>query len=275
MAYPDDTDPFFFQPTLLDLAVTAPPPLSDPSSDGDGCFGVPQPGPKRPNLLEMIMAGDCGSRPASGPQPSEGTDLPELPKLPGQADSGDPFPGHTISPEGAQAHQTWADNLPNDSDPSQTAGFLNNVIGWNGDQGRGDVADLLGRFQKIDPEKASTLQDELHRQSGERIPFRIAPLGEGLQDPAEADPALTLPDAPFGSGDGANPWAAGNMADVLLGKGDYADAVTHYRGQSKADPDGTRRRLRQDGGSRPDLGSEVCLADESGRAGRRYLGDRR
>lgn len=64
---------------------------------------------------------------------------------------------------------------------------MKNVIAWDGDLGRGNVADLLGRFQKIDPRKASDLQDELHRQSGERIPFRIAPLAADVQDPT--DPA--------------------------------------------------------------------------------------
>ncbi|HLO74840.1 MAG TPA: peptidoglycan-binding domain-containing protein [Magnetospirillum sp.] len=37
--------------------------------------------------------------------------------------------------------------------------------------------------------------------------------------------------APFGSADGADHWAAGNMAQALLGRSDYADAVTHFRGE--------------------------------------------
>jgi len=56
MATPNDGDLFALQPTLLDLAATASPPLSDPSNDGDGCFGIPQPGPKRP----IHGGGICG-----------------------------------------------------------------------------------------------------------------------------------------------------------------------------------------------------------------------
>jgi hypothetical protein len=105
----------------------------------------------------------------------------------------DPFPGHTISPEGANAHQAWAEQLPRDSDPAQTAGFLKNAIAWNGDQGRGDVADLLGRFQAIDPDKATALQDELHRQLGERsttLPPTPEPAAQ-TQPPASETPPLT------------------------------------------------------------------------------------
>ena len=68
-------------------------------------------------------------------------------------------------------------------------------------------------------------------------------LGAGYQDPAETNPALTLTKSHFGSSDGADPWAAKTMADVLLRKSDYADAVTHYLGQAKADPTGTQAEL--------------------------------
>ena len=332
MARPPQSDPpawpalgpWAGKPNLLDLAMAASPPTPDGNGDAtDSPFGLPS---SQSGDGVLGDAADGSDSPAQGPQPSEGTGQPKLPKLtgaddgslspqsnsimspppptaedwrrydaeytawvdqnrailernkllkeqgypplavpppplavpppphrPGERDpnvlyllglaAADPFPGHTISPDGAQAHQTWAETLPRDSDPAKTAGFLKNVIAWNGDQGRGDVADLLGRFHQIDPEKATTLQDELHRQSDERIPFRVAPLGTGVQDPAEADPALTLPKLPFGSSDGADHWAAGNMADVLLGKGDYADAVTHYLVQAKADLAGTRAEL--------------------------------
>jgi hypothetical protein len=157
----------------------------------------------------------------------------------------DLFPGHTISPEGADAHQSWADQLPRDSDPAQTAGFLKNVIDWTGDQGRGDAADLLGRFHKIDPDKAAALQDELHRQSGERIPFRIAPLGDGDLGPVETPPAppetfLTPADLPQ-----ADWWGARTMAETLAKKGDYTDALTGYfLPQIAQDRDGGLTELR-------------------------------
>ncbi|CCG42730.1 hypothetical protein [Magnetospirillum molischianum] len=58
-----------------------------------------------------------------------------------------------------------------------------------------------------------------------------------------SDRTVNQPGAPFGPSAGADPWAAGNMADVLLRKNDYADAVTHYQGQAKTDPAGTRAEL--------------------------------
>ena len=196
--------------------MAASPPTPDGNGDAtDSPFGLPSSQSGDGVMGEAI---DGANSPARGPRPNEGTGQPKLPKLTGADDgslspqsnsimspppptamyllgpaAADPFPGHTISPDGAQAHQTWAETLPRDSDPAKTAGFLKNVIAWNGDQGRGDVADLLGRFQAIDPQKAIALQDELHRQAGERIPFRIAPVGTGVQDPTEADPAQAPP----------------------------------------------------------------------------------
>lgn len=41
----------------------------------------------------------------------------------------------------------------------------------------------------------------------------------------------TATNTPFGSADGADHWAAGNMAQALLGRSDYADAVTHFRSE--------------------------------------------
>lgn len=100
-----------------------------------------------------------------------------------------------------------------------------------GDQGRGDVADLLARFQKIDGAKAETLRRELHKASGEMLPYRLAPLGEGFREPTDEEKIAAAPRTPFGSAQGADRWAAGNMADALLGKGDYADAITHFRSE--------------------------------------------
>lgn len=52
-----------------------------------------------------------------------------------------------------------------------------------------------------------------------------------LPQAQNADPSTTATTAPFGSADGADHWAAGNMAQALLGRSDYADAVTHFRGE--------------------------------------------
>lgn len=46
-----------------------------------------------------------------------------------------------------------------------------------------------------------------------------------------ADLSTTATNTPFGSADGADHWAAGNMAQALLGRSDYADAITHFRGE--------------------------------------------
>lgn len=143
----------------------------------------------------------------------------------------DPFPNHTINQEGADANQAYAEMLVRDSDTRQTAGMLKRAIDDYGNQGRGDVADLLARFQKIDGVKAETLRREIHKATGEMLPYRLAPLGEGFREPTEEEKIAAAPKAPFGSAQGADRWAAGNMADALLGKGDYADAITHFRGE--------------------------------------------
>ncbi len=77
-----------------------------------------------------------------------------------------PLPGHDIDADGAAEHDRYAQALVNDSDPTKTAAFLKNVTEWEGERGRGDVADLLGRFHRIDPGKATHLQSELHKLSG-------------------------------------------------------------------------------------------------------------
>jgi hypothetical protein len=145
----------------------------------------------------------------------------------------EPFDNHTISEDGAREHDAYAANLVRDSNPDETARYLKNVIGWSGDQGRGDVADLLGRFAKVDEAKAKTLQEALHRSSGEHIPFRIAPLGEGLKE-APANQEITLSkDNPWGSAADADRWEAGNMAKALRGKAGLAEEAKKPEGQSQ------------------------------------------
>lgn len=55
-------------------------------------------------------------------------------------------------------------------------------------------------------------------------------LWEQAQSPTAADHTSAI-NTPFGSADGADHWAAGNMAQALLGRSDYADAITHFRGE--------------------------------------------
>ncbi|NFV81949.1 peptidoglycan-binding protein [Magnetospirillum aberrantis] len=143
----------------------------------------------------------------------------------------DPFPNHTINQNGIDGNQAYAEMLGRDSDPSQTARMLKRAIDDYGDQGRGDVADLLARFQKIDGTKAEDLRRELHKATGEILPYRLAPLGEGFREPTDEEKIAAAPKTPFGSAQGADRWAAGTMADALLGKGDYADAITHFQGE--------------------------------------------
>ncbi|CCG42753.1 BPSL0067 family protein [Magnetospirillum molischianum] len=157
-------------------------PGDQPLVGGDSLFPIPDPSDpfginrrRRPSLLDLAIPPTENNRGllwdpadgfAKGPQPSQGFDLPKLPKLTG---------------------------LDDDTDPTQTAGGLNR----GGDPGRGEGSDRT----------------------------------------------VNRPGAPFGPSDGADPWAAGSMADVLLRKNDYADAVTHYQGQAKTDPAGTRAEL--------------------------------
>jgi hypothetical protein len=176
-------------------------------------------------------------RPQSTPPrfPPIGNDLPEqggiTGTLPRPHDWDRLLQGHTINQDGIDANQGYAEMLVRDSDPRQTARTLKRAIDDYGDQGRGDVADLLARFQKIDGAKAETLRRELHKASGEMLPYRLAPLGEGFREPTEEEKIAAAPKTPFGSAQGADRWAAGNMAEVLLGRGNYADAITHFRGE--------------------------------------------
>lgn len=240
-----------------------------PESQNPGSFGppstVPMPKPQPPSsgldlsdgeltqqqqLEALIRIMNGGKTPDPRPQPSVieerpqstpprfppiGNDLPEqggiTGTLPRPHDWDRLLRGHTINQEGIDANQGYAEVLVRDSDPRQTARTLKRAIDDYGDQGRGDVADLLARFQKIDGAKAETLRREIHKVSGEMLPYRLAPLGEGFREPTEEEKIAAAPKAPFGSAQGADRWAAGNMAEVLLGRGNYADAITHFRGE--------------------------------------------
>ncbi|MBI5163356.1 MAG: peptidoglycan-binding protein [Magnetospirillum sp.] len=199
--------PPLFPPLAPPLPDPLPPPIPTGSEDGE-----PPP--------------DIFVPPEPPPGPGWPKGLPK-PHVDGENEEDD-FRNHTISEDGAEEHDRWAELLTHGTTPDKTAAFLKNVITWSGDQGRGDVADLLGRLEKRDPAKARDLQGRLHGLSGERIPFRVAPRGKGYVEPEPAplpdpDSFLTedhLPDADW--------WSAGNMAEVLSRKGDYKDALTGY-----------------------------------------------
>jgi len=209
------------------------PPVDGPDVPGGDIWEKPQPPTGGQDDLEaLIRIMNGGRKPSPLPEPpviDEGGRLPpELrPKPPSTVP--DRFPGHTISESGAKEHDDWAKLLVRDSDPSQTARMLTVAIKEYGDQGRGDVADLLGRFHKIDPAKSETLRRALRDATGEDLPFRVAPVGEGFRELTDEEKLAQAPKAPFGSAEGADRWAAGNMAEALLGKGDYVDAVKHFR----------------------------------------------
>lgn len=212
------------------------PPADTPDLPGGTWEKPPAPAGGRDDVDDLIRILTGGSKPEPGGRPPVIKDERPYPR-PDIIDEGgrlppyvpDRFPTHTISESGAKEHDDWAKLLVKDSDPSQTARMLKVAIDEYGDQGRGDVADLLGRFHQLDPAKAKILHRTLKDATGEDLPFRVAPIGDGFRELTDEEKLARAPKAPFGSPEGADRWAAGNMAEVLLGKGDYADAVKHFR----------------------------------------------
>lgn len=92
----------------------------------------------------------------------------------------------------------------------------------------------MGRFHQVDPVKVEILRRAVRDATGEDLPFRIAPRGEGFRELTDEEKLAHAPKSPFGSAQGADRWAAGNMAEALLGQGDYADAVKHFRTDKSA-----------------------------------------
>lgn len=148
----------------------------------------------------------------------------------------DRFPGHTISPQGARAHEDWAKNLPRDSKPAETARILAGTIKEHGDQGLADTADLLGRFVRHDPAKAENLRRLVSGQAGRDVPLRIAPVGEGFVAPSQEEKPARAPKQPFGPADGADLDAAASMAKALLKVGDYKNAYGYFKTAAEATP---------------------------------------
>jgi hypothetical protein len=148
------------------------------------------------------------------------------------AEPRDPFPGHTITPIGADEHQGWAGGLARTGDFRVAVPTFARAVADYGDQGRGDVADVLGRLGELDPAKAADLQGQLAEATGEHLPFRLAPFGEGFDgsEPAPKVPeALTVPggDNPFAdrghSIDEEGIQAHDRMAEAWAGTTDFGD----------------------------------------------------
>lgn len=181
----------------FDPPSTVPMPKPQPPSDGSNLPGGELTPQQQLEALIRIMNGgktpdprpqppviDAPPRPTPPRLPTIGNDLPQDGGHSGiqwRPHDWDRLKGHTINQEGIDANQGYAEMLVRDSDPGQTARTLKRAIDDYGDQGRGDVADLLARFQKIDGAKAETLRRELHRATGEMLPYRLAPLGEGFR----------------------------------------------------------------------------------------------
>lgn len=221
------------------------PPMDAPDLPDGDIWEKPQPTVSGHDDLEaLIRIMNGGQKPEPTGTPPYRPTPPRLPPITQRPHDGgithpiptlpDRFPGHTISESGAKEHDDWAKLLVKDSDPSQTARMLTVAIKEYGNQGRGDVADLLGRFHKIDPAKAETLRRAVRDATGEDLPFRVAPRGEGFRELTDEEKLARAPKSPFGSAQGADRWAAGNMAEALLGQGDYADAVKHFRTDKSA-----------------------------------------
>jgi len=206
------------KPSLLDLAMSAPPPMEDGGGTvSDSPFGLPAP-------KSGGLPWDPTDGTAQGPQPTEGTGQPKLPKLTGPDDG-------TGSP---QANSFMAPPPPTAEDWRRYDAEYKAWVDQN--------SAILERNKVLKEQGYPPLPvPPPPNRPGERIPGALYLMGDSGS--AAADPALTLPKSPFGSSDGADHWAAGNMADALLGKGDYADTVTHYLGQAKADPAGTQAEL--------------------------------
>lgn len=234
------------------------------------CYESPSTLHSRPDRIQRGRAFSFSPHPRACPPagPSGPRDGPRS-----RNDPADPYPNHTVSEDGAFEHDKYAQGLVRDSDPNETARYLKNVITWNGDVGRGDVADLLGRFAKIDSAKAKTLQDALHQASGERIPFRVALLGQNsggaMADLAEGNTTPTAPTNPFGPSEGADRWEAGNMAKALLGRSDYKDAIKHFQGEVAKDRTGAMPYLaavhEEMAGKNPELAGKFVM--QMGEAG--------
>lgn len=98
------------------------------------------------------------------------------------------------------------------------------------------MADLLGRFSKQDQAKAEGLRKLVCDQTGQEIPLRIAPLGEGFKEQSMDEKIASAPKSPFGTAKGADQEAAASMAKALLKVGDYKDAYGYLKSAPEATP---------------------------------------
>lgn len=70
-----------------------------------------------------------------------------------------------------QAHDRMASAWAGRSDFGPVPDDLARVIADHGDQGRGDVSDLLSRLHQQDPDSAAHLQQAVAQAGGGRVPF--------------------------------------------------------------------------------------------------------
>lgn len=119
-------------------------------------------GEQLPFRLAPFGEGFDGSNPAPN--------VPEALTVPG---GDNPFAdlGHRIDEEGIQAHDRMAEAWAGATDFGDVPGQLAQVIADNGNQGRGDVSDLLSRLHQRDPASAAHLQDAVGHAGGGRVPF--------------------------------------------------------------------------------------------------------
>ncbi|MBI2235557.1 MAG: hypothetical protein HYU60_01130 [Magnetospirillum sp.] len=166
---------------------------------------------------------------------------------------------HTVNEAGAQEHDNLAKLLSQANDFSAMVPTLGRAISDYGDQGRGDVSDVLGRLGALDTGKTQRLQGDLVDAFGETLPFRIAPLGAGFDGKAPAPKAPTPltwpgdinPYAELGhSIDEEGMLAHEHMADAWAGQSNFGDVpndlartIREYGDQGRGDVSDLLTRL--------------------------------
>ncbi|MGE5506154.1 MAG: hypothetical protein ACM31L_17160 [Actinomycetota bacterium] len=128
--------------------------------------------PRRPHADPGL-----GNDPANLPLPGGGLLAAAEPK----AQPKPPLADHTVDAAGAAEHEAWAKQLAGREDMSGAVPTLARAVKDYGEQGRGDVSDLLVRLHGHDPAAATRLQAELKDATGELLPFRLAPFGRGFE----------------------------------------------------------------------------------------------
>jgi hypothetical protein len=106
----------------------------------------------------------------------------ELPKVDWTA-----YEKHRISGETRDSHDNWARLINSTKDFGGIIPTFKRHIETNGDVGRGDVADMIGRAAQSNPAHAQFFQRELSNAlGGEMIPARMARMQGEMEDNSEA-----------------------------------------------------------------------------------------